>query len=91
MKLKASVVLLSVCGLTAMMPVQAHEFDGVLFAARDSYQQDRRDERQARKAKRAEQQERQAEQAKAEPEPERGYGYGYERRHSDKNDGRSRR
>lgn len=95
MKIKLSVALLSMCGLTAIVPPQAHAFDGMFMAARDAVQQDRREVRQARRAKRVEQQEQPAEQIKSEDEyrheSQRGYGYGYERRHREGNDGRGRR
>jgi hypothetical protein len=93
MKLKACVVLLGLCGLTTSMRAPAREFDGLLFAERDSAQQDLRDVRRMRKAKRLESQERQAESPKAERKAEslRGYGYGYERRRLERNNGRNRR
>jgi hypothetical protein len=95
MKISLGVALLSVCGLTAIVPAQARMFDGLFLSARDSVQQDRREARQSRRAKRAEQQEQPAEQGQGEQEyrhePRRGYGYGYERRHRDENDGRGRR
>ena len=95
MKFELSVVLLSVCGLTAIVPVQARAFDGTFLAAQEAELQDRRDDRPGRRAKRVEQQEQQAEQVRSGKEPrhesERGYGYGYERRNYERNDGRGRR
>lgn len=92
MRLKLNVLLLSICGLGAGLPVQSHAFDGVYLADRESAQQDRRDARQARRAKRLEQQQ-QAEPVRQERrESERGYGYGYERRrHLEEDGGRGRR
>jgi hypothetical protein len=93
MQLNLNVVLLSVCGLAAVVPVQAQASDGWFVAARETAQQDRRDARQARKAKKAEQQNQQDEQVRnaEEHESERGYGYGYERRTYERVDERGRR
>lgn len=97
MKSKLSIVLLSLIGLTAIVPVQAHAFDGVFLAGRDAERYDRREVRMERRAKRPEALEQQAEPARSEQEygAERGYGYGYERRHVERNinrnDGRGRR
>jgi hypothetical protein len=91
MRPKLNVLLLSICGLAAALPVQVRAFDGVFLADRESAQQDRREARQARRAKKLEQQEQQAEPVKQEKrESERGYGYGYERRQYEGNDGRGR-
>ena len=92
MRLKLSVLLLSICGLSAFLPVQVHAFDGVFLVDRESAQQARRDARQARRARRVERQEQQAGPVRRDRrETERGYGYGYERRHYEEDDARGRR
>jgi hypothetical protein len=92
MRLKLSVLLLSICGLSAVLPAQVHAFDGVYLADREGARQDRRDAREARRAKRGEQQEQRAEPIGQERRgSERGYGYGYERRRYEEDDSRGRR
>lgn len=92
MRLKLNVLLLSICGLGAGLPVQSHAFDGVYLVGREPAQQDRRDVRQARRERRLEQQQQAAPVRQEGREPERGYGYGYERRrHLEEGDGRGRR
>ena len=92
MRLKLNVLLLSICGLSAFLPVQVHAFDGGYLAYRESAQQDRWDARQARREKRPERQAQPAEPVRQDRRgADRGYGYGYERRHRDEYDSRGRR
>jgi hypothetical protein len=91
MRLKLNVLLLSICGLSAFLPVQVHAFDGVYLVDRESAQQDRQDPRQARRARRLERPEQQAQPVRERREFERGYGYGYERRRHEEDDARGRR